>query len=192
MAASVRHDGCDLAGGDAAAFERAYDAHAGAVFRAAYGVVHDPAVAQDVVQDVFLRLWRAPDRYDSTRGPLGHYLRTIARNRALDIWREAQVATRARARLRLLAGREEGRVDDRPAPAAERRRDRAIVRQALLKLPPPQRHAIVLAFWGGMTADEIAVRSGLPQGTVKSRIRLGLIKLREECGDALERPRLAA
>jgi RNA polymerase sigma-70 factor (ECF subfamily) len=181
-----------LAPGDVHAFERAYDDHARGVFAVACRVLGDATQAQDVVQDVFLGLWRDPGRFDATRGPIGHYLRMVARSRALDVWREAQVAGRASERMRVLAVVQEGRLDDRPAAAAERRAGSVVVRRALMRLPDAQREAIVLAYWGGLTADQIADGSGIPVGTVKSRIRLGLLKLREQCAPDLGDVPLAA
>jgi RNA polymerase sigma-70 factor, ECF subfamily len=166
-------------GMECATFERIYDEHSGAVYTAAYTVLGNPAQAQDVVQEVFMRLWRRPEDFDAARGTLSNYLRLMARSRAVDIWREAQVAGRARDRMKVLALRDEGRPDDRPALAVELRRDRAIVLRALARIPAVQRQAIVMAYWGGLTADEISARSGVPVGTVKSRIRLGLMKLRD-------------
>jgi RNA polymerase sigma-70 factor (ECF subfamily) len=177
---------------DVRAYEHAYDEHARGVFGAAYGVLGDPAQAQDVVQDVFLGLWREPTRFDARRGPLAHYLRMVARSRALDIWREAQVAGRASERMRALALVQEGALEARPVAAVERRAASATVRRALMRVPGPQREALVLAYWGGFTADEIARGSGVPVGTVKSRIRLGLLKLREQCEPDLAEVRLAA
>jgi RNA polymerase sigma-70 factor, ECF subfamily len=177
---------------DVSTFERAYDAHARSVFGVACRVLGDPAQAQDVVQDVFLGLWHEPDRFDARRGPLGHYLRMVARSRALDIWREAQVAGRASERMRAHARVEEGPLHSRPAAATERRERSAALRRALMRLPGVQREALVLVYWGGLTADEIALSSGAPVGTVKSRIRLGLLKLREHCGPDLAEVRLAA
>jgi RNA polymerase sigma-70 factor (ECF subfamily) len=174
------------------AFERAYDEHARAVFGAAWRVLGDATEAQDVVQDVFLGLWRDPGRFDEGRGPIGHYLRMVARSRALDIWREGQVAGRAIDRMRTLAEFEEGRLDERPAAAAEQRVRRVTVRRALMRLPDQQREALVLAYWGGLTAEQIADSSGTPIGTVKSRIRLGLLKLREQCTPDLADLPLAA
>jgi RNA polymerase sigma-70 factor (ECF subfamily) len=174
-----------ISAGDAAAFERAYDEHARAVFAVAYRVLGDPVQAQDVVQDVFLALWHNPSRFDARRGPIGHYLRMVACSRALDIWREAQVAGRARDRLRMLIQAEEGPLDERPVAAVESRARSVTVRRALMRLPDAQREAIVLAYWGGLTAEEIAAGSGTPLGTVKSRIRLGVMKLREQCVPAL-------
>jgi RNA polymerase sigma-70 factor (ECF subfamily) len=97
------------------------------------------------------------------------------------MWREAQVARRARERLKVLALRDEGRPDDRPPLAAELRGDRRVVLSQLRRLPDVQRQALVLAYWGGLTAEEIAEQCGLPVGTVKSRLRLGLMKMRQRC-----------
>jgi RNA polymerase sigma-70 factor, ECF subfamily len=165
---------------DPADFARVYDEHSPGVYRAALRIVRDPALAQDVTQDVFLRLWRRPRTFDDQRGELGSYLRLMARSRAVDLWREAQAAGRAGDRLRVVAGREEGDVEDLPPDALERQQDRATMRSALHALPPAQREAIVLAYWGGLTAAEIARRCGVPLGTAKSRIRLGLTRLRDE------------
>ncbi len=160
-------------------FARAYDEHHRGVYGAAYRILGSDAQAQDVVQDVFLRVWRKPATFDAKRGELGSYLRLMARSRALDLWREGQAAGRASDRLKLVVAKAEPRVEDRPAPMAEREVERSAVRNALRLLPEAQREAIVLAYWGGMTADQIAGRAGVPLGTAKSRIRLGLTKLRE-------------
>jgi RNA polymerase sigma-70 factor (ECF subfamily) len=161
------------------AFARIYDDHSTGVYRAAYGIVRDAAMAQDVTQDVFLRLWRRPRSFDERRGELGSYLRLMARSRALDLWRETQAAGRAGDRLRLVTETQEPRANDIPPVAVERDEARAGVREALHELPPVQREAIVLAYWGGLTAAQIARRSGVPLGTAKSRIRLGLSRLRD-------------
>jgi RNA polymerase sigma-70 factor, ECF subfamily len=165
---------------DPVTFARAYDEHARGVYGSALRILNDPARAQDVTQDVFLRLWRRPRRFDAGRGELGAYLRLMARSRALDLWREGQAAGRARDRLELVVADDEPRVEDRPAAMAERGEERDAVRAALRRLPEAQREALVLAYWGGLTADEIARRAGVPLGTAKSRIRLGLAKLRGE------------
>jgi len=161
-------------------FRRAFNEHNRAVYTAAFRIVNDSTLAQDVVQDVFLRLWRRPGSFNPERGDLGTYLRLMGRSRALDLWREGQVRTRAADRLKVGVPVEEPRVDDHPAILAERDHERAEVREALGKLPEAQREAIVLAYWGGLTADQIARRSHVPLGTAKSRIRLGLARLREE------------
>jgi RNA polymerase sigma-70 factor (ECF subfamily) len=156
------------------------------VYATALRILGNPTQAEDVTQEVFLRLWRRPDTFDARRGELGSYLRLMARSRALDLWRESQAAGRASDRLKLVVGRAVERVDDSPAPAAERHDAHTTVRAALAALPMAQREALVLAYWGGLTADEIARRSQVPLGTAKSRIRLGLAKLRAECGELLE------
>lgn len=166
--------------GDPQAFKRAFSDHHRAVYTAAFRILGDAAMAQDVVQDVFLRLWRRPGSFDARRGDLGTYLRLMGRSRALDLWRESQVRGRAAERLKLAGGAEDSRVEEHPAVLTERDHDRSEVRLALRKLPAPQREAIVMAYWGGLTADQIARRSHVPLGTAKSRIRLGLARLRDE------------
>jgi RNA polymerase sigma-70 factor, ECF subfamily len=166
-------------------FSAVYDEHHRGVYAAALRIVGNPAQAQDVVQDVFLRLWRRPEAFDAKRGQLGPYLRLMARSRALDLWREGQAAGRASDRLKLVTAEDDGRPDDRPDARLERDEGRGAVREALRRLPAAQREALVLAYWGGLTADQIAQRSQVPLGTAKSRIRLGLAKLRDECGEEL-------
>lgn len=171
---------------DSTTFSRIYDAHHRGVYGAAYRILGNAAQAQDVCQDVFLRVWRNPGKYDARRGELGSYLRLMARSRALDLWREGQAAGRASDRLKVVVAMDEPRIEERPSHMAEREGDRRVVREALKNLPEAQREAVVLAYWGGLTADEIARRSGVPLGTAKSRIRLGLAKLREEIGQTLD------
>jgi RNA polymerase sigma-70 factor, ECF subfamily len=165
---------------DPTTFARAYDEHGPAVYGTALRVLGNPAAAQDVAQDVFMRLWRRPAAFDARRGDLGVYLRLMARSRALDLWRSAQASGRATDRLKIVAGRDEVRPEDQPVARFERDEHRASVRDALGVLPEPQREAVVLAYWGGLTADEIATRSGVPLGTAKSRVRLGLQRMRAE------------
>ena len=176
---------------DPTTFGAIYDEHSRGVYGAALRILGDPARAQDVAQDVFLRVWRNPSRFDSRRGELGSYLRLMARSRALDLWREGQAAGRAGDRLKLVVAQQEPRSEERPSEAAERGEERSAVREALKRLPAPQREALVLAYWGGLTADEIARRSGVPVGTAKSRLRLGLSKLRKEVDGLALEPGLA-
>ncbi len=161
----------DLA--DPAGFRRAFSDHHRAVYAAAFRVLGDPVTAQDVVQDVFLRLWRKPGAFDASRGELGTYLRLMARSRALDLWREGQVRGRAAERLKV--------VSDVPSTdPSELDHDGDEVRAVLSQLPASQREALVLAYWGGLTASQIAQRANVPLGTAKSRLRLGLARLRDE------------
>ena len=166
---------------DPQTFRQVFEEHERGVHAAAMRILGNAAQAQDVVQDVFLRVWRRPAAFDARRGELGSYLRLMARSRALDLWREGQAAGRASDRLKVVASGAEGRVEDSPAGAAERDDARATVREALRLLPDPQREAVVLAYWGGLSADQIARRERVPLGTAKSRIRLGLARLRQEC-----------
>jgi RNA polymerase sigma-70 factor (ECF subfamily) len=169
--------------GDPTTFRQVFETHERGVHAAAMRILGNAAQAQDVVQDVFLRVWRRPEGFDASRGDIGTYLRLIARSRALDLWREGQVAGRGFDRLKVVAKEADRQVEDSPAAAAERDHTRERVREALARLPEPQREALVLAYWGGLTADQVARRKQVPLGTAKSRIRLGLIKLRDECPD---------
>jgi RNA polymerase sigma-70 factor (ECF subfamily) len=170
---------------DPATFSRVYSEQSRGVYAAAYRILGNAAQAQDVVQDVFLKVWRRPSAFDARRGELGSYLRLMARSRALDLWREGQAAGRAEDRLKLAVARQDARPEDRPTLMAERSEARETVRRAVAALPDAQREAIVMAHWGGLTADEIARTADVPLGTAKSRIRLGLTKLRNEFGDDL-------
>ena len=161
-------------------FDDVYRRHWRGVFGAAYRVLGRVAEADDVAQEVFTRHWRDPRRFDARRGELGSYLRLMARSRALDLWRREHAAQRARDRLALLSVSEEVPTADRPLEAAGQRGLRAPIREAMRKLPELQREALVLAYWGGLTADEIARHAGVPLGTAKSRIRMGLDRLRDD------------
>src|SRR3954452_20797624 len=130
---------------DPATFARAYDEHGPAVYGAALRVLGNPATAQDVAPDVFLRLWRRPAAFDPRRGDLGAYLRLMARSRALDLWRSAQAGGRATDGLRLSSARDDPRVEPEPAARFERAEAAGTVRAALGALPEPQREAVVLA-----------------------------------------------
>jgi RNA polymerase sigma-70 factor (ECF subfamily) len=165
---------------DPVIFGRVYDEHRRSVHATAYRVLGSSSAAQDVTQDVFLRVWRNPQKFDSRRGEIGSYLRLMARSRAVDLWREGQASGRAEDKLKAVVGHEPPRLDAQPDHLALASADRSTVRDALGRLPDPQREALVLAYWGGLTADQIAARAGVPLGTAKSRIRLGLARLRSE------------
>jgi RNA polymerase sigma-70 factor (ECF subfamily) len=167
---------------DPVIFARVYDHHHRGVHATAYRVLGNAAQAQDVVQDVFMRVWRRPQSFDARRGEIGSYLRLIARSRAVDLWREGQAAGRASDRLKVVVTHDPPKNDAHPAAVALESSDRRVVREALSRLPDPQREALVLAYWGGLTADQIASLAGVPLGTAKSRIRLGLARLRSELG----------
>src|SRR4051812_17733359 len=118
---------------DPQAFRDAFAEHHRKVYAAAFGVLNDAAMAQDVVQDVFLRLWRRPGAFDPRRGDLGAYLRLMARSRALDLWREGQVRGRAADRLKVVSVDQAD--EEHPGLVAERSQARSELVEALRELP---------------------------------------------------------
>ena len=159
-------------------FAAIYDRHRSGVYATALRVLGRPSDAEDVAQEVFVKFWRSPERFDPRRGEVGPYLRLMARSRALDLLRHEQATGRARDRLQAVSGRDEDSHDERPPEAAERDELRELMRTEMRKLPVEQREALVLAYWGGLSAREVADAAGVPFGTARSRMRLGLEKLR--------------
>lgn len=167
-----------LAGGDPDVLGRLWDRHARPLYSLALRMLRDPGWAEEVVQDVFLRLWRNPGVYDPSRGDLRRWLLTVTHNAAVDGLR----GKRGSARIRD-AGSEplEGMVhhgDVDPADTAWRNMQAERVREALSELPPVQREVMELIYFQGMTQVETAEHTGQPLGTVKSRLRLGMRKMR--------------
>ncbi len=169
------------------AFGDVYRRHHAGVFHAAHRVLHDAVLAEDIAQDVFLALWSRPDRFDARRGDLGAYLRLMARSRAVDSWRSSRSSARAQERL-MDVERRTPRPEDDTAGAIEHRERCAELTAAVSRLPDPQREAVALAFWGDMPASEVAARTSVPLGTAKSRLRLGLARLRAEVGGPVGQP----
>jgi RNA polymerase sigma-70 factor (ECF subfamily) len=159
-----------------------YERHAESVRRTALAVVRDAALAEDVTQDVFLALWTQPERFDPERGSLESLLRVMARSRALDAARRAGAAQRAQVRLEADPG-EPDRATADPAVAVPANLHARRLRRAVRELPSEQRDAIALAYWGELSAAEVAREHGIPHGTAKSRIRIGLTKLRRDLAD---------
>ena len=168
---------------DPEAFQAMYATHSRRVYANAYRILGDAAKAEDTVQDVFLRLWLHPDRFDERRGELGSYLAMMARSRALDIARSEAAAGRASDRLVAAVEADPPQVE-RPDERVESRERSSGVRAAVARLPKLQREAVALAFWGGLPAREIAERTGVPLGTARSRLRLGLEKLERSALEA--------
>ena len=177
--ADDRDDLQRLAAGDGDAAARLYDRHSRAVYSLVLRIVNDEGDAEDVVQEVFAQAWRQAARYEASRGAVGAWLLMMARSRAID-------------RLRSLRARPDSRAADDPRviddmPAALRDAPSMIIdaenarrlRRALAELPLVQKLAIELAYYEGLTQREIADRLEQPLGTVKSRLRLGLLKLRD-------------
>ncbi|HEX8083860.1 MAG TPA: sigma-70 family RNA polymerase sigma factor [Solirubrobacteraceae bacterium] len=165
---------------DPTIFSGVYARHAADVEAIATRVLGDRAQAQDVAHDVFLRLWVDPGAYDPSRADVGAYLRVLARSRALDAQRSRRAAGRAGDRFRELAERGPTSVVELPCATAEARDLRRELGRALRALPDPQREAVVLSYWGDLPDHQVARRAGVPLGTAKSRIRLGLRRLRAE------------
>jgi len=162
---------------DPSIFSRVYADHAAEVEAIATRVLGDRAHAQAVAHDVFLRLWVSPAAYDPARADVGAYLRMVARSRALDAQRSRSAAGRATDRMRDVA---EPGVAETPSTVAEISDSRRELARALRALPGPQREAVVLSYWADLPDHQVAHRAGVPLGTAKSRIRLGLRRLRAE------------
>jgi RNA polymerase sigma-70 factor (ECF subfamily) len=174
-----------LAMGDIAALELLYDRYSTLVFSVSLRVLHDSQLAEDVVQEVFLRLWRQPISYDPTRGRFISWLMSVTRNRSLDELRRVTRRMRSEDVEDDEPGHEIPAVGHLDDPQAELivAEARAAVRAAMTRLPPAQRRVIELAYFGGLTHVEIAERTGDPLGTVKTRVRLGMRKLRESLAE---------
>jgi RNA polymerase sigma-70 factor (ECF subfamily) len=173
-----------LAGeGDADAFEVIYDRHAPAAFSLATRICRDPVLAEDVVQDAFLSLWRKRDRYDAARGQFRSWLLGIVHNSAIDKLRRGAVHERRRASAEGIEDRLE--ASDRTDEEVTQREEATEVRGALSSLPEDQRRVIELAYFDGLTHTQIAARLEQPVGTVKGRMRLGLAKLRGQLSGEL-------
>ena len=163
------------------ALDNAYRQHASRAFAAAMRVLLYPAAAEDVVQEVFVSLWRNPSQFNPERGSLSTYISMLARSRAVDRWRSQaahDAAVEREARARRAEPRERSLSPGADEPTLERERSREVM-TALSTLPDSQREAVLLAFGGGFTAREVARVADIPLGTAKSRIRLGLEKARE-------------
>ena len=172
--------------GDAAAFEQVYERHATASFSLAYRMTGNRNLAEDVVQEAFLSLWRSGARYDRTRGSVRTWVLGIVHNRAIDVLRRTLVHSRRRASDEGIEERFEAR--ERTEVEAARRDEAREVRAALQNLPAEQSRVIELAYFGGFTHTEIASMLDAPVGTVKGRMRLGLGKMRHQLASLTDLP----
>jgi RNA polymerase sigma-70 factor (ECF subfamily) len=156
--------------GDQRAMADLYDRYSSVVYAVALRVLGDTGAAEDVLQEVFLQLWRNPGGFDAARGSLGCWLAVIARNRAIDSLRKRRPETDIEDVVLSVA----------PDLAADVERTRAAekVRGIMGAMAPAQRSALEMAYWEGMSHSEIAEKTGEPLGTIKTRIRAGLIALR--------------
>lgn len=167
-----------------AAFEVLYDRHGGAAYSLAYRIVGDRVAAEDVTQEAFLSIWRSNARFDRARGSVRSWVLSVVRNRAIDALR------RGGAQAPKLDHDDDSVLEARPAE--ERTEDEALRREtsrelrgALGQLPEDQSQVIQLAYFGGFSHSEIAEMLGMPLGTVKGRMRLGLEKIRGQLAEAI-------
>ena len=167
--------------GDQAAFAELYDATSARVHGLVLRVVRDPAQADEVTQEAFLEIWRTAPRFDPDRGSAISWLLTIGHRKAVDRVRSAEASTR---RDTTYHERNQPVAHDETAEAATAALEARRVRQAMTSLTEVQREAIQLAYFGGYTHTEVATMLDLPVGTAKTRIRDGLIRLRDAMGVA--------
>jgi RNA polymerase sigma-70 factor (ECF subfamily) len=165
--------------GDQGAFAQLYDATSSRVFGLTVRVVRDPAQAEEVTQEAFLEIWRTATRFDPDRGSPLSWLLTIGHRKAVDRVRSAQASTR---RDTTYHQQTQPVAHDATAEAAHASLEAHRVRSALGSLTPVQREALELAYFGGYTHTEVASMLDLPVGTAKTRIRDGLIRLRDTMG----------
>ncbi|HXE89629.1 MAG TPA: sigma-70 family RNA polymerase sigma factor [Terriglobales bacterium] len=158
-------------GGDQSAMAELYDRYSRVVYAVALRVLGDTAAAEDVLQDVFMQLWRNPGVFDASRGTMTAWLAVIARHKAIDLQRKRRPEDDVSEVMLSV----EADLDD----AAERSRAMEKVRGVLGGLPAEQRKALEMAFFDGLTHTEIAAQLGEPLGTVKTRIRTALLALRK-------------
>ena len=159
------------------AFEVLYDRHGGAAYSLAHRIVGDPGVAEDVTQEAFLSLWRSGARYDAARGSVRSWMLGIVRNRAIDALRRA-AGPAPKLDLDDEAVLDSQASEELTESEAIRRDTSRRLRGVLSELPREQSEVIGLAYFGGFTHAEIAEMLGMPPGTVKGRMRLGLEKVR--------------
>jgi RNA polymerase sigma-70 factor (ECF subfamily) len=157
--------------GEERAMAQLYERYASIVYSVALRVLGDTGAAEDILQEVFMQLWRSPDVFDASRGSLAGWLAVITRNRAIDSLRKRRPET----------GIAEMVVSIEPDLAGSTDWSRMLerIRGVLGSMPQPQRSALEMAFFDGLTHTEIAERTGEPLGTIKTRIRAGLLTLRK-------------
>ena len=156
--------------GDEQAMAQLYERYSPIVYSVALRVLGETGAAEDILQDVFMQLWRRPDSFDASRGSLPAWLAVISRNRAIDSLRKRRPETDI---ADVIVSVEPNLAGAEWSGAMEK------IRGALGSMPPPQRSALEMAYFEGLSHTEIAERTGEPLGTIKTRIRSGLLALRK-------------
>ena len=167
---------------DAAALEALYERYGRAAYSLARRILTEETLAQDVVQEVFLSLWRDARRFDAGRGTVATYLLSMTHHRAVDVVRREENLRRWRASDEGLEAEADPKVRVEDEVLTSERR--AEVRSALQELPAAQREALLLAYFGGYTQREVAALVGVPLGTVKTRMAAGMRKMKAALQDA--------
>lgn len=168
-----------VARGDEQAFEALYDAVSGPVHGVVLRVLRDPAQSEEVTQEVMVEVWKQAPRYDAARGSARGWILTVAHRRAVDRVRSAQASTDREDKV---AARDVDRAFDVVSEEVEHRLEAEQVRRSLDVLTDLQRESVELAYYGGYTHRQVSEILGIPLGTVKTRLRDGLIRLRDEMG----------
>ena len=168
-----------VARGDSRAFERLYDRVANSVFGVVRRVLRDPAQSEEVTQEVLVEVWRSATRFDAERGSASSWIHTMAHRRAIDRVRSSQASHDREQRV---AVRDHSPAYDEVAEKVEARLEQEQVRRCLGTLTELQRESVTLAYYGGYTYREVAELLDSPLGTVKTRLRDGLIRLRDCLG----------
>ena len=158
------------------AFSEFYDRYVNLIYSIAYNILGSQPLAEDVTQDVFLKIWLKIDHYEPDKAKISTWLSSITRNRSIDLARKRNKVNRQISWAD--AASSQNLDGDNPAERAELNLTRNRVREALAQLPEEQRSALALADFRDMTQKEIAEESGEPLGTIKTRVRLGMQKLR--------------
>ena len=167
--------------GEARAFEVIFDRHAGAAFSLAYRMCGRRPLAEEIVQEAFVSLWRSTARYDPSRGSVRSWVLRVVHNRTIDAFRREVSSASHDVSDEWISDALPAR--ERTEEEVERRSEARLIRSALKELPHDQRQVIELAYFGGFSHTQIADALGLPAGTVKGRMRLGLSKLRIALGE---------
>jgi RNA polymerase sigma-70 factor (ECF subfamily) len=168
-----------IAAADRAAFAEFYDRHSTFMYSIACKILNDASEAEDVLQETFLQIWEKSKNFDPTLGKASSWVAVLVRNKAIDRLRSSQRRNRTAEAAGVETAFSTGTTDTMN-DALHGQEKAKLIRSAIVELPEEQRRAIELAFFSGLTQDEISRRLDQPLGTVKARIRRGLLKLRDQ------------